>query len=564
MAAPLVELSARDQQPPPMHSFGERIRRFVLRMTPAVTAVMLGILMMTLIGSILIMVTAPSDLGISDRFYVTSTAYSLLLSGAFGSLTNLSYTLDKMAPLVLAGFSVAVAYRAGLFNIGAQGQIAIGGTVGIIIGIRFASAPAWVLAPAVFIAAALGGALWGAIVGALKAWRGAHEVVTTIMLNFIAYAISAYIVECTSGCLPGVGSIRVASQPKTLPMGAGAALPSLSHIINLVVPGAVANEQSYLVNVGLLLAIGGAVLYWFLMKRTTLGYEIRAVGQSQKAARYAGINVRRNITLTMLIAGAFAGAAGALIIMGPDLQQAINDQTFRTDTTGFDAISVALLGLNGPVGVVLSGFFFAALIQGAGLMSLLSTQLASNAVPNIPNGFSVHNEIIQFAFEAVVLFLIAGQVIPQFRTTVVRLLARLRSEFNLALARLPTIMLGILAATDVVACIGFAGFVLISLTSLSDVASGVSGAIGIADVNTPATFLLIFYIAGLLLIAITLVMRFIGNRLKQQAGSAALLAEALPTPEALSTALAAPPLAEIETQPADSPVDAPAATPKED
>lgn len=179
-------------------------------------------------------------------------------------------------------------------------------------------------------------------------------------------------------------------------------------------------------------------------------------------------------------------------------------------------------------------------------MSLLTTQVASNVVPNIPNGYSVHNEIVQFAFEAVVLFLIAGQIIPLFRTAVVRSLARLRSEFNLTLARLPTITVSVLAFVDLVACIGFLGFVIISLTTLSDVASGVAGALSVVDISTPTDFLFLFYIAGLLLIAITISMRIVGNRLKEQSGSAALLVEALPTSEALSTTLATPTQASVE------------------
>ncbi len=547
MAVPLIEQPAHDQQDDSLWmKFGGRLRNFALRATPIVTAAMLGILMMTLLGSMLVMATAPGSLGLADRFFVTSSAYSLLLSGAFGSATNLSYTLDKMAPLVLAGFSVAVAYRAGLFNIGAQGQIAIGGTLAILVGIKFASAPGWLLGPAVFLVSVLGGAFWGWIVGFLKAWRGAHEVVTTIMLNFVAYYISAYIVECTDNCIPGIGNIKVGALPRTLPMGPGATLPLLSHLVNQVFPGAISDEQSYLVNVGLLIALAGAVIYWILMQRTTLGYEIRAVGQSQKAARYAGINVRRNIMLTMTIAGAFAGAAGALIVMGPDLQQAISNTTFSLDTTGFDAISVALLGLNTAVGVVLAGLLFAALIQGAGLMALLTGQLASNVVPNLPVGFSVHNELIQFAFEAVILFLIAGQVIPQFRAAMVRLLARLRSDFTTAVARLPSTMLVLLGLADMVVCIGFLGFVITSLTSLSDVAAGVAGAVSVADVDTPATFLLVFYIAGILLILLTLSMRVLGNRLRR-ASPAALLVEAFPTAEMLETTLAGAAEAKPET-----------------
>jgi len=542
MAVPTLERPA-DHQELPAPGFGERARQFALRVTPSLSAILVGILMMTLIGSLLIMFTAPGALGISDRFYITSSAYSLLLAGAFGGPVNIADTLDKMAPLVLAGFSVAIAFRAGLFNIGAGGQIAIGGTLGVIVGIKFASAPAWVLAPGVLLAGLVGGAIWGGIVGILKAWRGAHEVVTTIMLNFVAYYLSAYLIECTNDCLPGIGSIRVASQPKTMQMGPGAALPLLSHLINQIHPGTFADEGSYLANVGLFIALAGVVVYWFIMKRTTLGYEIRAVGQSQKAARYAGINVRRNITVTMTIAGAFAGVAGAVIVMGPDLLQAINDTTFKTDTTGFDAISVSLLGLNGPIGVLLAGGLFAALTQGAGLMQADSGRLASNAVAALPSSYSVHVELIQFAFQALVLFVIAGQIIPQFRTSIVRLLGALWAGVRSGMARLPPLMLWSLALVDVVAAGAFVGYVVVSLISLQSVVplDAPVGAIYSVDIDPLFTLLLLFYVAGILILLLTIGMWFIGRRLKQ-GSSPPLLVEAFPTAETLAATVTQTPL----------------------
>lgn len=540
MAAPAVEQPVRNEEPPSA-GFGERARQFALRAVPSATSVTLGVLMMTLLGSLLIMGTASGGQDVSHRFSITSGAYSLLLSGAFGNTQMLSNTLDKLAPLLLAAFSVAVAFRAGLFNIGAQGQMAIGGTLAIMIGIKFSSAPAWVLGPAVFLAGVVGGAFWASIVGVLKAWRGAHEVVTTIMLNFIAYSLSAYLVDCTGNCIPGVGSIKDPAQPnKTLQMGHGAALPLLSHVINQIAPGTIANELNYRVNVGLLIALAGVFVYWFLMKRTTLGYEIQAVGQSQKAARYAGISVKRNIVVTMVIAGAFAGAAGALVVMGPDLLQALNDQTFRTDSTGFDAISVALLGFTAPLGVLLSGVMFAALIQGSTLMEALSGQLT---------GVQVRHEIIQFSFEALVLFFIAGQVIPQLRITLVRYLARMMTGFRVGLARLPDGLLALFALADVIALLALVGFVIISVLSLQELVGGqapIGQALSDADVTTPAILLLIFYGLGLLLALLTIGIRYFGERLKNL-GGAPLLVEAFPTVEALSATAAAAATQHTET-----------------
>ena len=559
MAAPTLEQPTANQEFP-APGVGERARQLALWATPTLSAALVGILTMTLTGSLLIMMTAPGGLGFFDRFYITSAAYSLLVAGSFGGWVNIASTLDILAPLVLAGFAVAVAYRAGLFNIGAGGQIAIGGMLAIILGIKFASAPGWVLGPLVLLGGLVGGAVWGGIVGLLKAWRGAHEVVTTIMLNFVAFYLSAYIVECSSGCIPGIGSIRVASQPRTMQMGPGAALPLLSHIINLIHPGAIADEASYAANAGLFIALAGAVAYWFLMQRTTLGYEIQAVGQSQKAARYAGINVHRNIIVTMTIAGAFAGVAGALIVMGPDQQQSVSDMFFLNDQTGFNGIIVALLGLNGPIGVVLAGLLFAALAQGANLMQSDSGLFASNAVVGLPTNYSVHIELIQFAFQAMVLLVIAGQIVPQFRITLRRLLANLMGGFRSAVGRLPALMLGLLVLVDVVAVIAFIGFIIVSLTSLQSVVGIHARVSAIYHVDLDPLFglLLVFYTAGILLLLLTVGIRLSGRR-RERTGTSSVLAAAALSSEALVAApmtLAPPQTASGagNDDPADSPL----------
>jgi general nucleoside transport system permease protein len=558
MAASTLEQPSAHQELPTL-GFGERARQLALRVTPTLSAALVGVLTMTLIGSLLIIITAPGGLSFFDRFNIASAAYSLLVAGSFGNGVNISNTLDALAPLVLAGFAVAVAFRAGLFNIGAGGQIAIGGTVAVILGIKFYSAPGWVLGPLVLLGGMVGGAVWGGIVGLLKAWRGAHEVVTTIMLNFVAFYLSAYIVECSSGCIPGIGSIRVASKPSSMQVGPGAPLPLLSHIFNQVFPGSIANEISYRANVGLFIALAGVVVYWFLMKRTTLGYEIQAVGQSQKAARYAGINVKRNIIVTMLIAGAFAGIAGAVLVMSPDFPgQSISDTTFSTDQTGFNAISVALLGLNGPIGVLLAGLLFAGLGQGAGLMQSDSGLFASTAVQGLPTNYSVNVQLIQFAFQAMVLLVIAGHIVPQFRTMLRQLLASLMGSFRSEVARLPSLILGLIALADVVAVIAFVGFIIVSLISLQSVVSLDATVSAIYSVSLGPLFdlLLVFYAAGILLLLLTIGIGLSG-RWRKRAVAPSLLVEAIATSEALVTAPVsshAPPTS-AETG-ADGPADA--------
>ena len=546
MAAPTLEQPVRNEEPPSI-GFGERVRQVALRVAPSSSAVLMGILLMTLIGSLLIMGTAAGNFSLFDRFAVSSGAYGLMISGAFGNLSYFATTLDRLGPLVLAAFAVAVAYRAGLFNIGAPGQIAAGGMLAIIIGIRFGSAPAILLGPAALLAGIVGGALWGGIVGLLKAWRGAHEVVTTIMLNFVAYWLSTYLVDCRGNCIPGVGSINDPTKSDVaLAVGPGAQLPTLAHLINLIAPGTIARESDYQVTVGVFLALAGVVIYWFLMQRTTLGYEIRAVGQSQKAARYAGISVKRNIVVTMALAGAFAGAAGALLVMSPN---AISDHVFSSLPTGFDAISVALLGFTAPVGVLLAGLLFAALNVGAGTMEGDSALIT---------GLQVRHEFIQFAFQAVVLFLIAGQIVPQFRVAVVRFLARLMTGLRASLKRSSAILV-LLVVADVVAFLALLGFIVLSITSLTPIISGaVSLGEGLSnlDTTTPALLLLTFYLMGFLIILLLVGMRYSGKLFKTDVPPP-LLVEALPTTAVLAATAAHPPPQGEPEIPDDASSDAP-------
>ena len=304
------------------------------------------------------------------------TAYSALICGGIGlnctggenPALQISNTIVFFIPLVTTGVAVALPFRAGLFNIGAEGQMLAGGMACTAIGIKFANLPAPLLLPLVLLAGAVAGSLWAGVAGVLKATVGAHEVVTTIMMNYVAQWFLRYLI--VGGPLelkPGTS--------KSFPIGHNAELATLLPASNTIqifgLPSSV-----YRVHAGVFIALAAAAVYAFILWRTSLGYEIRAVGQSQKAARYAGVSVRRTIILTMLIAGAFSGLAGAVQIAGVDHN--LTDKYFN-DTTGFDAIAVALLGLGSAVGIVLAAFLFGALHSGGSVMQA-DAGISSNLV----------------------------------------------------------------------------------------------------------------------------------------------------------------------------------------
>jgi len=339
-----------------------------------------------LIGAIIVAVTGANPLD----------AYSGLLCGGFGiactqnenPALQLSNTIVFLIPLITTGVAVALPFRAGLFNIGAEGQLLAGAMACTAIGIKFGHLPSPILLPMVLVGGMLAGALWAGIPGVLKATVGAHEVVTTIMLNYVAQWLLRYLIIG--------GPLQLApGTSRSAPIGAGAQLatllPSDNNLIIFGLPASV-----FRVHIGLLIALAAAALFAFLLWRTTLGYEIRAVGQSQKAARYAGVNVRRTIIVTMLIAGAFSGLAGAVQIAGVD--HSLTDKYF-SDTTGFDAIAVALLGLGSAVGIVFASVLFGALHSGGAIMQA-DAGISSNLV---------------LVLQALILFSIAANFVGQIR-----------------------------------------------------------------------------------------------------------------------------------------------------
>jgi simple sugar transport system permease protein len=339
-------------------------------------------------GAIVILVTWPDKT--VDPFTNVLNAYTTLFTGSYGSLPNISDTLVRVTPLIFASISVAIAYRAGLFNIGAAGQLAVGAMTADVIGLTFSSWPSWILIPTMLLASMLAGAIWGGIVGFLKAWRGAHEVVTTIMLNWIAFYGTDYLINSPPFTAPfGV--------TQTLSLPPNGILPSFVAVYNQLFGSFLPplDPFTYKVDVSLIFALIALVIYWFIISRTTFGYEIRVIGQNPKAARYAGIPIKRNIFLVMAIAGAFAGLAGSTHLMGQPGYN-LSATAFSNDPTGFDAIAVALLGNTTAIGILLASLFLGGLRSGSTAM-----QSIAHVDPNLV-----------LIIEALVLFFIAAQFLP--------------------------------------------------------------------------------------------------------------------------------------------------------
>ncbi|MGH2409173.1 MAG: ABC transporter permease [Chloroflexota bacterium] len=281
-------------------------------------------------------------------------AYGQLVQGAFGGTYNISETLVASIPLMLTGLAVAFAFRSGLFNIGAEGQLYLGTIISAWIGFSF-HFPGYILIPLALIGGAAGGGVWAGIAGLLKAWRGAHEVITTIMLNYTAILLSQYLIEpAPSGRAGPFEQQNFLGSP--VAKAVNAQLP-------VIVPSSIVTNAR--LNAGLFVALGCAILFWFILWRTSLGYKLRAVGLNPKAAACAGINVGGSIFLAMFIAGAFAGLAGTVTLYG--LAPYRLTDTFSPGY-GFEAIAVALLGRNTAAGCIIAAVLFGALDFGGTLM----------------------------------------------------------------------------------------------------------------------------------------------------------------------------------------------------
>ena len=278
------------------------------------------------------------------------TAFVALFTGSVGSVSAISETLTAAAPLTLAGLGIALGFRAGLFNIGAEGQVLIGGMAAVIVGFSFASLPIYIHLPMALLAGALAGAFWASIAGWLRAATGAHEVITTIMLNLISFRLIDYLLRSPFVQKPG------RADPISKSVTESAQLPQLLSWL----------DPNLRVHAGIVIVVLAVIFVYWLLFRTTIGFEFRASGLNPDAARFAGMRSGVIIVVVMGVAGALAGLAGANQVLGV-LGRA---SPGFSGGLGFDAIAVALLGRSHPFGVLLAGLLFGALQAGGRQMQV--------------------------------------------------------------------------------------------------------------------------------------------------------------------------------------------------
>jgi ABC-type uncharacterized transport system permease subunit len=286
--------------------------------------------------------------------YNPLAAYYVIVKGVISKPKYIAYTLISATPLILTGMSVAFAFRTGLFNIGAEGQFIIGALVAALLGYSLQLPPV-IHVIVIIIGAGLASGLWGGISGYLKAKFGVHEVITTIMLNWIAYYLNNFIIA-----LPGIAKeagvfvtndIRPTARIDIL----GVWKVSEEGLAWLIKHPILRDLLKAPINFGFLFAILIAIAIWFILKKTTLGYKLCAVGFNKNAAEYGGINVKRCIIISMLISGVLAGLAGAFHVLGNTLKVA---NLAAMEGFGFDGIAVALIGNTDPFGSVFGGILF--------------------------------------------------------------------------------------------------------------------------------------------------------------------------------------------------------------
>lgn len=302
----------------------------------------LSIFLALLVASVLIIVSGLVGPEKKIDLLLPLIAYRSLLVGAFGNFKGIANMIVAATPLMLTGLAVGVGLKAGLFNIGGTGQVLMGGFTAALVGVSVADAPPLIAIPVALLGGLLAGALAGFIPGFLKAYTGAHEVVTTIMLNAIIQLVISGLVNDVFRA-PGFSFARTAVVGNATLTGIG-------------------NTTLHL---GVIFALICIPLSYWLLWRTTVGFEIRAVGANPTAALYAGMKPRRMMVLTMSLCGAFAGLAGAIEILRLGYYPAV----FGT-SIGFDGITVALLGQSNPIGIMFSGLLLGAMRAGAPLMQI--------------------------------------------------------------------------------------------------------------------------------------------------------------------------------------------------
>ncbi len=275
--------------------------------------------------------------------------YQIIFSTALGNLDGWGNVFYRATPLIFTALAVALAFQCGLFNIGGEGQMVIGGFALTWVGFTFTGLPSALLIPLCIVAAAAAGAVWGAIPGLLKARLGVHEVVNTIMMNWIGVALIQFL---TMTYRPTASML-----PQTIPIADAAKLSRLALYLN---PLGIKLPKSNQLNMAVFLALAVVLLIWYILNRTKVGYEIKAVGFNAAASECAGISVAKNTVLAMAMSGAVAGLAGVNQVMG----YKYSFQYGVFEGIGFDGVGVALIGKNHPFGLVLAALLFGVLDHG--------------------------------------------------------------------------------------------------------------------------------------------------------------------------------------------------------
>lgn len=297
-------------------------------------------------------------------------AYIIMLEGAFGGAEPLANTIMKMTPLILTGLAVGFGFRAGVFNIGAEGQMTIGALAGAIVAMNIGGVPSVIAIPLAILIGMFAGAFWASIAGFLKAFTGAHEVISTIMLNWIAANLASFMVT---------GPLAVGSgTPKSPEIAESAKLPVILKV------------QATELSIGVFIAIVVALVMYIIIEKTNTGYELKGVGFNPHAAEYGGISIKKSIILTMAISGALAGMAGTVDLLGVPPHRFVGE---LTGGRGFDGITIALIGRNNPIGIIFAALLIAALRTGSNAMQIRA---------------QIPNDIVSI-IQGVVIFLVAAE-----------------------------------------------------------------------------------------------------------------------------------------------------------
>ncbi len=333
---------------------GVRSRQRLARRVWSVVAVPLAVVLGSVaLGALVVLASEPLIPGKQFDPWLWVTAYQAMISGAIGTpqqwaaldFHSLVSTLVNTVPLVFGGLAVGFGFKAGLFNIGAQGQFLVGALGAVIVGVMLSTAPAPVGIVCATVAGMAFGAAWGFVPGFLKAFSGAHEVVSTIMMNYIAIQLLAALVS---------GPLKVPRSPQAITFDVGnAAYP----VIPFLQPNG---------HLGILLALVAAIAVWWILYRTTWGFEVRSTGVNPDASRYAGMRPRLITVATMTFSGMLAGLAGTSVLLGVTKSMT---SSFGT-TVGFDSIAVALLARSNPLVIIPAALLFGAMRAGAGLMQI--------------------------------------------------------------------------------------------------------------------------------------------------------------------------------------------------